>query len=254
VTIGSGTLEQRLAALEQYVETLAQSVQGEQLVPNYLTVNPDGTTGASFTGHVHAQGLDLDAGTGATPPSTDQVRWLRTSDGAAVATVGGFDQAGLTELLLQAIPSAGSQVGGVRLTGTAIAGSPQFSILDITRGKDLDSDSVTSINGTCGNKSGLGGLSFVVGNALGQSSFLQQPTPTTMRVQAGATTITLAANTFTNFALPTAWLVQHLCFIASISPGAVQPKYGSIANGIVNGAIFSDTAGVFNIDWVSFGH
>src|SRR5947209_231784 len=63
-------------------------------VPNYLVVNPDGTIGANFTGHVHAQGLDLDAGTSSTPPDTDRVRWVRTSDGAAVAYLAGYSTAG----------------------------------------------------------------------------------------------------------------------------------------------------------------
>lgn len=77
-------LEQRVAALERQ---LGDTPGVSTLQPNVLSINPDGTIGADFTGHVHAQGLDLDASTGPVPPSVDRVRWLRASDGAAVADI-----------------------------------------------------------------------------------------------------------------------------------------------------------------------
>lgn len=45
--------------------------------PNLITIDPaTGAIGADFTGHVHAEGLDLDAGTSFTPPSDNRLRWL----------------------------------------------------------------------------------------------------------------------------------------------------------------------------------
>src|SRR4051794_14845259 len=32
----------------------------DAMTPSYIVVNPDGTIGADFSGHVHAAGLDLD--------------------------------------------------------------------------------------------------------------------------------------------------------------------------------------------------
>src|SRR4051812_19156724 len=64
---------------------MASIVPSEALEATYLTVDPAGRVGASFTGKVHAQGLDLDAGTTGTPPDIDRVRWLRTTDAKVVA-------------------------------------------------------------------------------------------------------------------------------------------------------------------------
>lgn len=60
-------------------------------MPNYLTVNPiTGAVGANFSGHVHAQGLDLHVNTDPVIfPPDDSIRWLRQSDGAALANIAG---------------------------------------------------------------------------------------------------------------------------------------------------------------------
>lgn len=81
----------RLAALEAKVSQLGAS---EAAQPNYLTVTPTGTVGANFTGHVHAQGLDLDAGTSTTPPSQDRIRWLQVSNGALIADISCYEIGG----------------------------------------------------------------------------------------------------------------------------------------------------------------
>jgi hypothetical protein len=60
--------------------------------PLFVTVDPDtGEAAFDFTGHVQAEGLDLDAGETATPPDDRRVRWLR--EGASpeeVATLFGW--------------------------------------------------------------------------------------------------------------------------------------------------------------------
>lgn len=75
-------LEERVAALEQ---ALAGLGVGDSYSPAFMTVNPDGSITFDFTGHVHAEGLDIDAGLIDDPPDEHRIRWLRASDGAAVA-------------------------------------------------------------------------------------------------------------------------------------------------------------------------
>jgi hypothetical protein len=65
---------------------------------SFWVPNADGTGAYVFNGRVHAAGLDLDAGTSATPPDTDRVRWLRTSDGVAVATLFAYTPQNVLEL------------------------------------------------------------------------------------------------------------------------------------------------------------
>lgn len=82
------TLGARVTALERQVAALrGRAGGGEQLSPNYLTSNPDGTIGANFTGQIHAQGLELDATAGPTIPANDAIRWLRTDTGGLVAQI-----------------------------------------------------------------------------------------------------------------------------------------------------------------------
>lgn len=78
------TLEQRVAAIEQQLELIA----GDQLSPNYLTVDPaTGKIGANFSGHVAAQGVDLPEGNLISPaelPHPGQVNALDWKDVAGV--------------------------------------------------------------------------------------------------------------------------------------------------------------------------
>jgi hypothetical protein len=63
--------------------------------PLFLKTNADGSVSLDFTGHISAEGLDLQAAQAATPPVARQmVRWLRQADGAAVAYI--TSQEGIT--------------------------------------------------------------------------------------------------------------------------------------------------------------
>lgn len=61
----------------------------DSLQPNYLTVNPDGTIGADFTGKINAQGLILPAADSNTPPPDNKIQWT-LSNGAAIADIVGY--------------------------------------------------------------------------------------------------------------------------------------------------------------------
>lgn len=75
------------AELHLSTDELRASLGGgdEALTPNNVIVGSDGSISYDFAGHIHAQGLDLDAGDDQTPPTERRIRWLRTSDGALVA-------------------------------------------------------------------------------------------------------------------------------------------------------------------------
>lgn len=64
---------------------------GDSYSPAFLTVAPDGSIGFDFTGHIHAQGLDLDSGANVTPPTDRRIRWLRTVDGSLAAEIYGYN-------------------------------------------------------------------------------------------------------------------------------------------------------------------
>lgn len=89
----------RLDALER-----EQRPQVEQLTPNYLTVSPSGAVGANFTGHVHAQGLDLDEAPTGTPPAQDKIRWL--AGGVSQEEIVGFSNVFGHQLMLVSSPDA----------------------------------------------------------------------------------------------------------------------------------------------------
>jgi len=103
------------------------------LQPNVLVIGDDGSIGADFTGHVHAEGLDLDAGTSSTPPDADRVRWLRTPTGAVVAELYGWRAAvGLGQMAtleLRARDNAGTNADGAQALLEAVGtGSEAASV------------------------------------------------------------------------------------------------------------------------------
>lgn len=63
-------------------------------VDTVLTINPDGTISADFTGHISAQGIDLLTGSAANPPADRKIRWHQTDihTGAVVAELESFEE------------------------------------------------------------------------------------------------------------------------------------------------------------------
>jgi hypothetical protein len=76
-------IETRLAALEALVG--AQAV--DTLQPNYLTVNPDGSIGADFTGVINARGILMPEVEQGQPLRPSSIIWQRASDGAYTAQI-----------------------------------------------------------------------------------------------------------------------------------------------------------------------
>jgi hypothetical protein len=132
VTAGPGQSTQaRLAALEQAVQALAEGTIGpESLNPNYLTVNPQGQTGASFTGLVNALGLILPAAVAQQLPAqtTNQVVWEDTGSGALVASLEGFSVgpvgSGGRGMIVQSVPEANGDSSYIVLRALSDSGDP----------------------------------------------------------------------------------------------------------------------------------
>jgi hypothetical protein len=73
------SLEQRVAQLEQEVAALQESSQGEQLIPNYLTVSPSGVISAVFPG-----GVQMEEETAATYNAGQALGWLDSAGGGEI--------------------------------------------------------------------------------------------------------------------------------------------------------------------------
>lgn len=111
-------------------------------------IAPDGTVTYEFEGHVHAEGLDLDAWTAAgAPPADRKVRWLRESDGAVIAELyGSHDQTDdASTLTLRAQRSDGSDRAQLDLVSGDAFNPPRVGtfILGGTR-TIIDGDGVSS--------------------------------------------------------------------------------------------------------------
>jgi hypothetical protein len=89
-------------------------------------IGVDGSLTYDFTGHIHAQGLDLDAGGGA--GNNPNVRWLRTSDGALVAQIDASSVGHVSTIEMVADDTSGS-VGSAALTAIYDENVPLASVL-----------------------------------------------------------------------------------------------------------------------------
>jgi hypothetical protein len=144
--IGSFRAEQQLAAdaAHSAAVELATSQGGDFYAPDVgQRVAPDGTVTYDFDAHLHARGVDLDAGTTTSPPSDSRVRWLRASDGAlladlfgyegpagAGAAVNGYQPVGVRQAQLQAAYDSVNGVAKVQASAYNPPGAQDRTIID----------------------------------------------------------------------------------------------------------------------------
>jgi len=144
---------------------------GDSMTPTYLTIDSTGRIGADFTGLVHAQGLNLDAGISGTPPSQDRIRWLRTTDGALIVDMLGYNNASAVaseaewtvhepttglSAALDLVAEAGTAPNGLRELVRAFVGNNSVTILNDLLGSSF----VTNAGGA------VKQLSLAAGNAV----------------------------------------------------------------------------------------
>lgn len=184
MSVGVGPLQSRVARLEQAVSSLqGRAGGGEALSPNYLTVDGQGRTGASFSGFINALGLVLPSTPLPAQQATSVVTWDRQSDGAQVARLFGGDQAGGE--LLQG--EARGQLPGDFATASWLTrdSAGNFSGIQVTSGT-LASDA--NVEAVASDPAHFG--QALVINSQQQSDFVQNVAPGNVAVQFGGSTLT----------------------------------------------------------------
>jgi hypothetical protein len=152
------------------------------LAPTTVHVAPDGTITYDFTGHVHAEGFDLDADTAKPPSNLSKVRWLRAVDGVVVAELYADDVAGDAELVVQADAPSGDATTRLSLN----AGAPNnFLYACGLTATALIADGLNSEVGAFGRS---GSVTIVDGSM--RSSFLQLVGRLKRRIDCGSLFVT----------------------------------------------------------------
>lgn len=253
-------LQDRVTALERQ---LGDTPGTDNLQPNVLTVNPDGTIGASFTGSVYAKGFDMDplssnpaTGQPSSPPHAVQWR-VGGPSGALVADIYAGADAGSPGHLqrrsysvwdvidLDTLP--GQSVAGLSLNNTPWLATKRSALLNI-----LNDDNATR-------------ASYTLIDSSNNSSFLQLLTNANLKLQFGAG-VTLDSGATgspagNSIALPTPWPNNHFLFMASVTgDGAQWPTYygGGVVD-LAHGQIILSTAAAafgsnFDYQWISLGN
>jgi hypothetical protein len=223
-------IETRLSALEALVG--AQAV--DTLQPNYLTVNPDGTIGADFTGEIHAEGLVIPAGSTSAPPDVNRVIWERQSDGAVVAQAWGTEVAGGETLLLAAEPTVATNGSAVELLADTggFVGSTAYAQLVLQRGGVGAADGTTQVSATANTTHGP--QSATVVDATGASSFLQLAILEQLALSIGVAVLNFPSSQFA-----TAVTVNHgLGRVPDIALGAPRtPNSFYVLPNVVEGSV-----------------
>lgn len=218
---------EQVAALQARVEELeARARPGDQLQPNYLTVDQTGKIGAAFTGHLAAAGVDLKASDQFNDGPDRKVRWL-DANGGLVAEIGAYETPSYKNPLLvlyAARNAASGEPGEARLNaeGTSYA-ELQVRASDATAGYGR----VVAI---------VGGQQRVILDDRGYSDFT--PPPNYTQIQAGVVSGYYSPGTgysaYVN--LGRAWST-HLAFV-----GAMEAKSGWPAGTQVRGSGILDNS------------
>jgi hypothetical protein len=187
------TLEQ----LDAAVAAIENAPAVGSIAPNYVTQDAAGRVGANFAGHIQASGIDLPAGTSATPPDDSRVRWIRQADGVVVAQLYGYSSGGFNGLIETAVAdpggSAGVSIGATR--NAADGGFPAGLVVNAGPG-----DTAMSVTAQASP-----GLTRLLIDAARKSEFLQLPSQLEAVVWWGSIasyTATLGANTDTTIQPP----------------------------------------------------
>src|SRR6185312_11804596 len=134
-------------------------------------VDDQGHVTYDFTGHVHAAGLDLDAGADSAPPDDRRVRWL-TESGGVVAQVYGTRQGTHNLLVAKAGDPANVNDANFEAQAASTAGA---ALLDLIAG-------ATGVSV----RAAAAGKSATVIDNLGRSSFLFSVGGVAIRVNMGS--------------------------------------------------------------------
>jgi hypothetical protein len=182
--VGSFRREQDLAAdaaRTARVDLAAAQGGGDFYSPDVgQQVAPDGTVTYDFDAHLHARGLDLDAGTSNSPPADRRIRWLRQSDGAVIAELLGWEVTN-SQRVTNLTAHGNTVLVGSSLLGVVNDDAPtqQASIEARLGGGGLDRAQVT-----------VRGQQATILDGNGYSDFLRRLVPGATRINYGSLTYT----------------------------------------------------------------
>ena len=157
----------------------------------YVEVQPDGSITFDFTGHVHAQGLDLDAGPNAAVPARiNSVSWIDAGNGALVANVAGTHGAGAQNSLCQmnVYPEVAGESALAALLAINDAGNTAEAGIQVGRAgtKDIGSGAgVDRVHAFATQPSGF--IDRTIINGSGNSDFLQLDSTQKLHLKRGTT-------------------------------------------------------------------
>jgi hypothetical protein len=211
-------------------------------------IDDQGRVTYEFGGHVHAQGLDLDGGTTDTPPADRRVRWLRSSDGAAVAEIFGYQQfeSGL-------IANAVDPDGGIAFSELGALSASHFAYV---RASTQSAGNPNSALDTVRANAGPAGAIIITG--IGLSNFLQIPLQN-LHADLGTATFAgvPAGNATRSAAVP--WTNAHTgAAILSVIPSAaygftILPRASAVNQIefiVTNNPVLQD----ITLSWITLGH
>jgi hypothetical protein len=184
--VGSFRAEQKLAdaAAHTAAVELAASQGGDFYSPDVgQVVAPDGTITYDFDAHLHARGLDLDAGTSTAPSPDQRVRWLRQSDGAVVADISAWSLT-TPERTLSGFAHGTSTIPAHHYLGVDnpdVAGDQAYVAVDTGSGSSPPYAKA---------RAGAGNYAVTLIDATGSSAFMRRTAPGTERVNFGRTSYT----------------------------------------------------------------
>jgi hypothetical protein len=211
-------------------------------VDTYMTVQPDGSILFDFQGHVHAQGLDLDAApVAAGPPAVNSVRWLDAANGALIASVvGSHAAAGAQNSIIgvNAFPEAVGESALVNLTALNDAGTTAEAGIQIGRAgtKDIGVGAgVDRIHAFVTKPAGFDDVKILDGN--GGSDFLQLYTGNNVRraIQFGNLgPVNSDGGGWLNFTFPTPFTFVVDALLVSARTGGANFGVGIIVSEVVD--------------------
>lgn len=254
----TATLIQNLQTRVSQLEN-ARSAPGEQLQPSYLTVSPDGTVGADFTGTVQARGVSINT-SGSTVGAENAIIW--DANGTEVGDV--FGAWGAPDY-------AGVNVDGyagslVTLAQVALQAHSVGALAALFVRSWNDPGAQQAIQALIQPEGALPDVQRTIIDNGGNSDFLQLASTGNHKIAFGTGAITIPAGSATAKgtiahglpAAPALWTATPVDFNGDIHQGSpsgatnIYPQITTINIPNAPGTVTSYTAGgTFHINWIA---
>jgi len=245
------------------------------LTPNYVTIDPaTGKIGANFTGVINAEGLNLPSGTSQVLQPANQIIWKPGPNGALIATIGAFVNAGDdSEVSLAAYsPNVGGG-GATAFSGATVAAGDAAQNIWAKLAAQVETIGGAANSATLVATAQRAGGPFqqaVILTDTGASDFIQNGSGVqALKITAGSGTVTFGGGSPTSgvTTIPTGcpFVTQGGCLVGQSTPtnafqtytwsatyaGGNPMNFNIAANSSTNG---TPSAGLkVNFFWLAFG-